>query len=460
LEDDARTDFLDIAKTHAQGIRASVGASILLTFLICLMLWGQRHQLREDEQKERYTACFSASLPPYLTPPRTGFSRRSDVCPSEAILHQLQVIYQGFPHREMEEELVAWNKFAWLATQDATFVSGFERINSEGQNGGHPPFVQIPHIQSVLRAITTFQLHLRTYTENFNVVEDAAKIGIPFTDLTADKLVALMLVYQFELFPVDALGENLAQSLATPAFEQGLKRLKQAAASAIGRPLALEGDLATGASLPPVVTLRNELKRSDPAGYYGPLQSAEVYKLIRFMQDIPFGTIGADRNKDARLKKQIREIRDGTTDSAVNIPLLNLPLTLSAFSSVSCVLNVVLLLWLYWHIHQMDAALKCYQACAPTGQSRTEAALWGLPGLGRWRIPIRLAVAFCLSAPILLGTCMRLILWWTDRDQAIRPPSPSLAFPAIVFILSGALVREVQRRKSRALSYVSASGGL
>jgi hypothetical protein len=197
--------------------------------------------------------------------------------------------------------------------------------------------------------------------------------------------------------------------------------------------------------------LRNRLKRSDPAGYYGPLQSDAVSKLIRLMGDTQFVTIGAARYEDARLKKQIREIREGTTDSAVNIPLLNLPLTLSAFSSVSCVLNVVLLLWLYWHAHQMGAALEWYRVCAPKGQSRMEAALWGLPGLGRGCLFIQLALAFCLSTPILLGTYIRLILWWTDGDQGIQPPSPSLVFPAIVFILSGALVREVQRCKSRAL---------
>jgi len=458
VEDDARSDWLDIAKAHAQGIRASVGASILLTFLIGLILWGQRHQLREDEQKERYTACFLASLPLYLTP-QTGFSRRSDACPSEALLHQLQMTYEGFPHLQMEQELIAWNKFAWLATQDATIVSGSERIIREAQNAGQPPFVQIPHIQTSLRAITTFQIHLRMYTENFKVVEDAAKAGIPFTDLPADKLVALMLAFQFEFGDFDTMGENLALSLATPAFEQGLKWLDQATASATGQSVVHEGDLTSGAWLPPVVTLRSELKQTDPAGYYGPPQSAEVFKLIRFMQETVFVTIGVARNEDARLKKQMREIREGTTDSAVNIPLLNLSLTLSAFSSVSCVLNVVLLLWLYWHLHQLDAALKCYRARAPKEQSRMEAALWDLPGLGRWCLPIRLALAFCLSTPILLGTCWRLILWRTDGDQGIQPPSPSLVFPAIVFLLSVALVREVQRRKSRALSCVSAAGG-
>jgi hypothetical protein len=125
--------------------------------------------------------------------------------------------------------------------------------------------------------------------------------------------------------------------------------------------------------------------------------------------------------------RDIQEMREGTTDSAVNIPLLNLPLTLSAFSRVGWVLNVVLLLWLSWHVQRMGAALKCYRACAPEGQSRMEAALWGLPGLGRWRLPIRLAVAFCLSAPSLLGTCILLILWWTDSDQGIPPP-PRLLF--------------------------------
>jgi hypothetical protein len=455
VQDDARSDWLDIAKIHAQGIRASVGASVLLTFLIGLMLWGQRHQLMEDEQKERYTACFLTSLPPYLTP-RTGFSRRSNACPSEALLYQLQVIYEGFPHREMEGNLTAWNRFAWLATQDATFVIGSERINRQARNEGQPAFIQIPHVQSSLRAITTFQLHLRSYTENFRVAEDAAKAGISFADLTANKLVALMLAYRFEFSDVDATGEKLAQSLATPAFKQGLNRLEQATASAIGRPVADEGDVTIGASLSPVVTLRGGLKQSDPAGYYGPLDNAEVFKLIGFLQDAPFVTFGAARIEDARLKKQMREIREGTTDSAVNIPLLNLSLTLSAFSSVSCVLNVVLLLWLYWHAHQMDAALMCYRACAPEGQLRMEAALWGLPGLGLWRLPIRLALAFCLFTPVLLGTYFRSVLWWADPDQSIQPPFPSLSFPTIVFIFSCFLVREVQLRKSRALSLVQA----
>jgi hypothetical protein len=164
VEDDARSDWLDAAKTHVQRMRASVGASILVIFLIGLLLWVQLHQLSDDEQEERYTACFSPNLPVYLTPPQAGFSRRSNACPSQTLLHQIQEIYEGFPHREMEEELVAWNRFAWLATQDATFVSGSEPMNRQAQNEGRP-FVQIPPIQSSLRAITTFQLHLRMYTE-------------------------------------------------------------------------------------------------------------------------------------------------------------------------------------------------------------------------------------------------------------------------------------------------------
>jgi hypothetical protein len=68
MKDDARSDWLEIAKAHAQGIRTLVGASILLTLLIGLILWGKRHQLGEDEQKERSTACFLPTLPPYLTP--------------------------------------------------------------------------------------------------------------------------------------------------------------------------------------------------------------------------------------------------------------------------------------------------------------------------------------------------------------------------------------------------------
>jgi hypothetical protein len=69
MEDDARLDWLEIAKNHAQGIHASLGASIVLTVLIGLMLWGRQRQLREDEQKESYTACFATSPPPYLATP-------------------------------------------------------------------------------------------------------------------------------------------------------------------------------------------------------------------------------------------------------------------------------------------------------------------------------------------------------------------------------------------------------
>ena len=156
--------------------------------------------------------------------------------------------------------MVAWNNFAWLATQDATFVSGSGRINSEAQKGGQPPIVQILRRQGSLRAITTFQIHLRMYTENFKVVEDAAKAGIPFTDLTAGELVALMFAYQFEFAEADAMGENLAQSLATPAFEQTLNRLAQAMASAIGRPVALEGGLETGALVTAASNIAQRIK--------------------------------------------------------------------------------------------------------------------------------------------------------------------------------------------------------
>jgi hypothetical protein len=94
------------------------------------------------------------------------------------------------------------------------------------------------------------------------------KVGLQFQ---------LMLVYQFEIAQVDAMGENLAQSLATPAFEQDLNRLEQATALATGHQVAHQGDLTTGAWLTPVMTLRNGLKQRDPAGYYGPLQSPGTF---------------------------------------------------------------------------------------------------------------------------------------------------------------------------------------
>jgi hypothetical protein len=453
MEDDARSNWLDIAKSHAQGIHASLGASILFAVLIGLMLSGQQHQLREDEQKERYTACFLPSPPSYLAPP-TGPSRRSAACPSEDFLRQLQLVYEDFPHRPMEEDLVTWNNFAWSVTQDATLVVGLDHINRKAQDRGQPPFVQMPYARSSLRSITTFQLDLRQYVENFKIVEKAAETGTSFADLLAEKLVALVFVYQFQFNPSDTFGEELARSLATPEFERGLKRLERATLLATGHEVTDGGDVLGGSSLPQLVTLHNELRRKDPAGLYLPMQGDDVSKLIKLMRDTSLVTIGAGQKEDVRLKKQIREIREGTTDSAVNIPLLNLPLTLSVFGRVSSLLNVALLLWFYWHIHQMDAALKRYRAYVAHGRSQVEAALWSLPGLGRWWLPFRLAVAFCLSMPILLGTCWRLILWWADQDHVAQPAFTSLAWPAMLFMLSIALAREVQRCKSRALGCV------
>jgi hypothetical protein len=130
---------------------------------------------------------------------------------------------------------------------------------------------------------------------------------------------------------------------------------------------------------------------------------------------------------------------------------------LSIFSSVICALNVLSLISLYWHTRRMEYALKRHRF-VPEDRSRLEAALFGLPSLARWWLPIRLVLAFCLSTPILLATNWRWIIWWTDPEHGAKAPSPSLTFPAIVFLVSVALVRKVQRTKSRAWSRFSAQG--
>ena len=452
MEDDARLDWLEIAKNHAQGIHASLGASIVLTVLIGLMLWGQQRQLREDEQKESYTACFATSPPPYLATP-SGSSRRNPDCPSEDFLRRLQGVYEGLPHRQMQENLIAWNNFAWAAAQDATLVVGLDRINREAQDRGQPPFVQIPYGRMGLRSIVTFQLDLRQYGESFKVVERAAENGTPFADLAADKLVDLVQVYQFQLSPSDSSGEEIALSLATPEFEEGLRRLEQATQLATGQTVGDGGDVLAGSSLPSLVTLHDELQRKDPAGLYLPMQGGDLFKLLSLIRKTSLVTIGAGQKEDLRLKTQMHEIREGTTGSAVTLPLLNLSLTLAVFVRVSCFLNIAFLLWLYWHVHRMDAALRRCRAHDASGRSKVEAALWSLPGLGQWWLPIRLAVALCLSTPVLLGTCWRLILWWTDQDRASRLPFVSLAWLGVVFALSVVLAREVQRCKARALGF-------
>jgi hypothetical protein len=467
MADDARSDWLEIVKSQAQGIRSSVLASVLFVVVIAITLLGQYRQLTADERAQKSTACFSPNRPQDPKQPKDQ-NETNAACPLPADWETLQGAYEELPVEAIDAELIPWNKFGLEITLVATFVEGTDPKTIAGSKDPSAPFIlalieasqETPLKPGTAKAISHFYLHLKDFNSNFKSIEWASNAKIPFEDLNRDKLIALANAYNFDLDQGDLQGQNVAKTVANPTFMLRLSQLQLASIKATGNPLVEDSFVATlsqGTSLASFKTLRGELMVNDLAKFQNRFPKSEADKLLAFLQATPFASVGAVRNEDARLRKQIQDIRDEKTDSSITIPLLNLPVTLSDFSSLSGILNVLLLLWVFWQVRQMNFALVRYRSFEPYDKSRIEAALSLLPSYGRWHVPVSLAIAACLTVPTLLGTCILFMPRWTDKTQPGHPSYLYLVLPLFVLTLSLVLVRSLQNIKARALTVPSNS---
>lgn len=147
-------------------------------------------------------------------------------------------------------------------------------------------------------------------------------------------------------------------------------------------------------------------------------------------------------------------ILNGDTNSAINLPFLNLSVDLSAFAYLSGFLNLAFLGWIYWQAQQMDYASKRYMTFTGADRSRIEAALQGLPGSGRWSLLSRTGLSLLATMPTLLGTLLLFAPLWFSNPERFRLSSLLyLTLPAVVFILSIALVRFIQVNNRQALDF-------
>jgi hypothetical protein len=462
VTDDGRSDWLDMLKAQAQGIRSSLIASVLLVFIVIITLLGQFRKLTTDQQEEQTTACFSPDLNHRSDERQNIQSNRNVACPVASDWDTLQAAYEELPVQAIDEELIPWNKFAMETTLVASLTEGADRKEIERSTDASAPFIimlldasnDAPLKTGTATGISHFYIHLKEFNANFKSIEWASNAKVPFEDLSRDKLIALSNAYDFDIDSGDVLGQNLAKSVANPTFLTRLGELRLARLNPkTAKPIVEDGFISTltaGTSLDSFKTLRGQLMVNDLAKFQTSPDQAESKRLLTFLTTTPFASIATARNEDARLKKQIQAIRDGKTDSSITIPLLNFPVTLSDFSSLSGILNVFLLVWVFWQSRQMDIALNRYRSFAPYDKSRIEAALSGLPSRSWW-LP-GFTFAFCLAAPTLVGTGLLFMPIWTDRSQSGRPSYMYLVFVGLVFTLAFAVVHAVQSTKSKALT--------
>jgi hypothetical protein len=462
MPDDASSDWLDIVRTQAQGIRASFLTVALFVLVIAITMLGQLRQLTSDLQQEKSTACV---LPPDLDSQKLKSDNRSPDCPLAADWDTLQAAYEQVPVQPMDQELIPWNKFAIEATLIATFVEGTDPKSLENSTSPTARLAllfidsskETPVAPGTTAKISHFYLHLKDFNANFKSIEWAAVAKIPFNDLDRDKLIALTNAYDFNIDSMDKQGEDLAQTVVNRTFLRRLDQLRPKVVDPISKkPIVEEGFvdvLTTGASLDAFKTLRGQLTVNDLATFQSSFEAAEAGRLIKFLQSTPFTSLGAAKNEDARLRKQIQDIRDGNTDSTVTIPFLNLPVTLSVFSWLSGFLNFVLLAWVFWQEEQMIFALNRYRALVPGNTSKLEAALTGIPGRGRWTILARAGLAACLTLPAVLGASLLFLPLFVDNTAHSSHASYMyLALPVMVYAIALALVRSLQVAKFRALA--------
>ena len=451
MPSDASDDWLEVAKTRAQGIRTALAGIGVFVACVLVTIFGQFRQFEVDRKAEAIATCF-------LGDSSSGSGQvsqeRPATCPAAADWGILQAAYEEFPRQEIDAELTPWNQFAIQSTIVATFVEGTDPKKFAGSTDPAAKLVWLlteatsktPLKPGTTSEISHFYLHLQDFDSNVRSVEGALDAKTPFENLDRDQIRALTKAYAFNLDTGDIQGEYAAQALANPTFITELNRLRPSVLNSEGH--LIMGDtfvqtLKEGSLLNLFSTLRQQLVVKDLKKFQQP-DDPELQKLLQYLSLTPFSSLLAEQNEYTRLHDEIEAILNG--NSAITLPFLNLPINLSAFASLSGVLNLGLLGWILWQARQMDDALDRYLAFADADRSRIQAALQGLPGLGRWNLLSRTGFALIAAMPTLLGTLLLFESLWLPQFERFHLYSLLyLILLAVVLLLSLVLVRFIQK---------------
>jgi len=459
MPDNASNDWLEVAKTRAQAIRAALGGIGVFVTCVLVTVFGQIRQFEVDRKAEAITACFVGDEP---SESGQASPARSPACPAVADWGILQAAYEEFPVQKIDAELTPWNQFAVESTIIGSFVEGTDPKKFEGLADPEAKLVWLlaeassktPLKPGTTSEISHFYLHLKDFDSNVRSVEGALNAKTPFESLDRDQIIALVKAYAFNLDHGDVQGEYAAQGLANPTFLSELNRLRPSVLNAEGHPIMEDRFVQTlkdGASLRLLTTLRQQLMGTDLKKFQEP-DSAEIEKLLQFLTITPFASLNAEQNEDVRLNLQMNAILNGDANSAINLPLLNFSVDLSAFAYLSGFLNLAFLGWIFWQAQQMDYASNRYMKFSDADGTRIEAALQGLPGSGTWNLLSRIGLALLVTMPTLLGTLLLFEPLWLSKPGKFHSSTLLyLILPAFVFILSLALVRFIQVSNRRAL---------
>jgi hypothetical protein len=461
MPDDASNDWLEVAKTRAQGIRAALAGIGVFVACVLVTIFGQLRQFEADRKAIAVTACFVGD-PVSGTEPAA--QPRNQACPAAADWGILQAAYEEFPVQQIDAELTPWNQFAMQSSIVATFIEGKDEPGAlQGMTDSEKKLVHLladassatPVKPGIAAKISHFYLHLKNFDSNARSIEWAVNAKIPFDNLDRDKIIALANAFTFNLDDGDAQGENAAKGLANPAFIAQLNRLRPSIVNTAGQPIVEDRfvkTLQTGASLDQFTTLRQQLTVYDLAKF-DHVDDAEMAKLLPFLAATPFTSLAAERNEYTRLDNEITAItRDGDMNSAITLPFLNLSVNLSDFAYLSGILNLALLGWVFWQVRQMDNSLGRYLAFPDADKSRIEAALQGLPGSGSWNLLLAAGLALLVTMPTLLGTFVLFTpLWFLGFVRFHWWSLLYLILPAVVFLISLALVTFIQKSNRQAL---------
>jgi hypothetical protein len=454
MPDDASNDWLDVAKTRAQGIRTALAG--IGVFVACLLvtIFSQSRQYEADLKAEAKAVCFVND--PTLEAGQTG-DAGAPKCSFEAAADWgiLQAAYEEFPVQQIDAELTPWNQFAMESTLVATFTEGIDPNKFAGNPDPRAKFfwlleqasLKTPVKKGSTNEISHFYKDLKGFDANARSIEWAVNAKIPFENLDRDKVIALANAFTFNLDAGDGVGEYAAKELANAKFTAELNSLRPTVLNSQGHPIMEENfvqTLVTGASLDQFTTLRQQLTVYDLAKFDHVDDADMTSKLLPFLANTPFTSLATERNEYTRLINERMSILKG--ESAITLPFLNLSVNLSDFAYLSSILNLAFLGWIFWEARQMDDAVDRYLTFADSKRARLEAALLGLPRTGRWNLLSTAGFALVVTMPALLGSFVLFAPVWFLKGAIFRSNSLLYLFlPLVVFAMSLALVTYVQK---------------
>jgi hypothetical protein len=121
MPEEASKDWLDVAKTRAQGIRAALAAIGVFVACVLVTVFGQVRQYAVDSKAEAIAICFLGDS----TPGSDQVSDNRDLsCPAAPDRGILQAAYAEFPRQQIDTDLTPWNQFAIESTIIGSFVEG------------------------------------------------------------------------------------------------------------------------------------------------------------------------------------------------------------------------------------------------------------------------------------------------------------------------------------------------